>query len=156
MTGRRPELWLLLAVLAAACREAPTSEPGPAPVAKFGVFFGGQIQERQEIPFVLDSTRQTQGFRIQLPEPAPKDVEVSWEIEMPAPRVVGAGKTITKLGTATLARGGSRLDQRFEFEPGDRLGLYNVRVRLGSELVIDRAVAVYDEAARRRAAQSDD
>lgn len=147
---------LLSSMLLAACWDGPGAEKSEAPVAKFGVFFGGQIQERPEIPFVLDSTRQTQGFRVQLIQPARRDLDVSWEVEMPAPGISGRDKTITKLGKTLLRRGESRLDQRFLFEPGDPLGLYNVRVRLGDDLVIDRAFVVYDEAQRRRAAESND
>jgi hypothetical protein len=75
---------------------------------------------------------------------------------MPAPAVAGSGKTIAKLGKTVLRRGETRLDQRFVFEPGDPLGLYNVRVALGDELLIDRAVAVYDSGKRRRAIDADD
>ena len=141
------------ALLLAACWDTSSSRDARAPVVEFGVFFGGQVQERSEIPFVLDSTRQTQGFRIQLAEPAPHDVGVQWELEMPAPRVAGRGKTVAKLGEVTLRAGQSRLDQRLPFEPGDPLGLYNLRVILAGELVIDRAFEVYDRAARRRALQ---
>ncbi|MEB2311465.1 MAG: hypothetical protein OZ921_13330 [Sorangiineae bacterium] len=138
----------LAALLAIACGRA---ERAPAPLvdARLGVFFGGQVQERDEIPFELDRTRQSQGFRLDLSRVEPKAHHVRWEIERP-PGKPGA-RRVTALADADLRPEQARFDQLIAFQPGDPLGLWNVRVLLDGEIVLDRAILVYDAAARRRA-----
>jgi hypothetical protein len=154
MTWRLAGFSVALGLASCGCENRPTtSQKGPR--AEFGVFFGGQVQQRAEIPFVVDGTQQIQGFRIDLSEPATMAVAVSWEVEMPAP-LAGRDKTVAKLGRASIQQGQQRLDQKLPVEPGDPLGLYNVRVLVGDQLVIDRAFLVFDEAARRRALKEED
>jgi hypothetical protein len=134
--------------------------------AKFGVFFGGQVEERRDIPFELDPSKQTQGFRVDFGTPLARDTEVTWTIDMPAsaqatktvrtkaaPRVEAHRKSIT--GKATIRAGLSRFDQVTAFEPGDPLGLWNARVVVGGKVLIDRPFEVYDRAERTRAASTD-
>lgn len=138
----------LAALLAIACGRAERA-PTPIVEARLGVFFGGQVQERDEIPFELDRTRQSQGFRLDLSRVAPKPHHVRWEIERPPARP-GASR-VTALADAELRPEQTRFDQLIAFQPGDPLGLWNVRVLVDGEIVLDRAVVVYDAAARRRA-----
>ena len=140
---------LLMGLFVAGCAEAPRRQ-GPVASAEFGIFFGGQVQERDELPFNLDRARQSQGFRLQFHAPLAEPLPVAWELDMP-----GAGRRregrVTKTGQAAARAGLSRLDQELPFEPGDPLGTWNVRVLVDGAPVIDRPFVVYDPAARRRA-----
>ncbi len=159
-----PSIWLLAAALTAACNRSGGEDS--AGTAKFGVFFGGQIEERRDIPFELDPAKQTQGFRVDFGTPLARDAEVVWNIDMPAsaqtakttrsknaPQVEAHRKSIS--GKATIRAGLSRFDQVTPFEPGDPLGLWNARVTVGGKVLIDRPFEVYDRAERVRAASTD-
>lgn len=163
MKPRSRLLCLVLAELVSACNKtAGDDSPGSA---RFGVFFGGQIEERRDIPFELDPSKQTQGFRVDFGTPLVRDADVVWNIDMPAPaqakavRAKGAPhveahrKSIS--GKATIRAGLSRFDQITPFEPGDPLGLWNARVTVGGKVLIDRPFEVYDRAERTRAASND-
>jgi hypothetical protein len=147
------------------CRSAPPTELVKS--AKFGVFFGGQIQERRELPFELDPAKQTQGFRVEFSEPLAADTAVEFRIDTPSPSRSGKKKPArgdtaapepsAPLQAATeIARAGeTRFDHVTSFHPGDPLGLWNVRVVVRGKVVIDRAVEVYDPAARERLTPTD-
>ena len=64
----RPLGLALLGLALAAC-QAPGDPEAPGLEAKFGVFYGGQVQELDDIPLSLDSARQRQGFRLELTPP---------------------------------------------------------------------------------------
>lgn len=164
MTRERHAFWAMIACFAWACERPAAS--AIAPSAKFGVFFGGQIEERRDIPFELDPSKQTQGFRVEFPTPVAQDTDVTWTIEMPSsgaaakqsrakgvPRVEAHRKSI--VGKATIHAGLSRFDQITPFEPGDPLGLWNARVVVHGKIVVDRPFEVYDRAERARAAAPD-
>src|SRR5690606_38783979 len=72
----------LLLTLALAC--TPNSQ-SPLERAEFGVLFGGQVQERTEIPFELDTTKQALGFVITLNQPLTKPTVLHWEVSKPGP-----------------------------------------------------------------------
>jgi hypothetical protein len=131
----------------------PEKNAGSTVTAKFGVFFGGQIQERDEIPFELDPAKQTQGFRVELGAPAEQALPVQWEIARPDPG--GNSRFVTVLGDGKLPAGQRRFEHTLRFKPGDALGLWNVRVVLEDRVLIDRPFAVYDHAARRRLLEED-
>jgi hypothetical protein len=149
----------LVASLALSACDAPGALRPRALRAEFGVLYGGQVQEREELPFELDPSRQRIGFRVTL-TPAPEDaLEVRWELGRP-----GTGRRVAdshgrkarprqvQLGRAHYRSGETTFEQALAFSPGDPLGLWNIRVQLGSEVVIDRSFLVYDpvERARRR------
>jgi hypothetical protein len=160
----RVVLFAVLALLSG-CKSEPTKSFVSS--AKFGVFFGGQIEERRDIPFELDTAKQTQGFRIEFDGRLPSDSEVVWKIDMPAaaapsktarpkngkPPPEAHRKSIT--GKATIQAGLAKFDQVVPFEPGDPLGLWNARVVVGGKVVIDRPFEVYDRAERTRSASTD-
>lgn len=152
------------ATLVSGCDKAPAPELVSS--AKFGVFFGGQIEERRDIPFELDSSKQTQGFRIRFAGPLASDVEVAWTIDMPrsgaAPRLARPKAARTQephrtsiVGKATARAGLSTFDQVTAFEPGDPLGLWNARVVVRGKVVIDRPFEVYDRNEREKASAGD-
>jgi hypothetical protein len=135
-------------------------------VGEFGIFYGGQVQERDELPLELDRTRQLQGFRLRL-EPAPsRPLEVRWELGMP-----GTGRLLAdtqgrrsrarkvQLGQARWRPGEAYFEQALPFSPSDPLGLWSMRVLVEGRVVIDRPFVVYDAAERearaRRLAERD-
>jgi hypothetical protein len=58
-----------------------------------------------------------------------------------------------ELGEAQARAGQTRFDELLPFKPGDPLGIWNVRVVVDQEVVIDRRVLVYDAPERERARQ---
>jgi hypothetical protein len=151
-------------LLLLACEPARPKEPVQS--AKFGIFFGGQLQERRDVPFELDPIKQSQGFRVDFGEPLAVDTAVDWEIAVPqvgpqdkkrsrggaGPREVA--RTVTT-GTDIARAGTSRFDHVMPFRPGDPLGLWNVRVIVRGKVVVDRPVEVFDPAERKRNAPKD-
>lgn len=134
----------------AACEQGQgPASAGPIQEARLGVFFGGQLQQREEVARVFDES-QSQGFRIVFREPLRESKRVRWELQLPPKR--GSGEVVvSKLGEVTVPAGQRQVDQVFRFEPGDPLGLWNIRVLVDESLVIDRAWLVFDAAARRQA-----
>lgn len=127
----------LLAILGC---EKPTEAPKVE--AKFGVFFGGQVQERDEVPLVLDRTRQSHGIRLDFREPPERPLRVAWEIEKPqATKLEDAGKLV-EYGETRARVGEGRLEIPLVFREGDRPGPWHVRVTVGERVVIDRAFRV--------------
>jgi hypothetical protein len=150
----------LLIPALAAC-ESPVAAPRPGESFEFGILYGGQIQERDEIPLELDGSRQRQGFRLAL-SPAPDTaLEVRWELGSP-----GVGRRVAdglgrkarprkvRLGRAHFRPGEPALEQLVTFSPGDPLGLWNIRVLLGDRVIIERPFLVYDAAERARQQQA--
>lgn len=148
---RRRWRWLVVLGLFAACKPTPQS---PFERAEFGVVFGGQIQERSEVPFELDATKQTLGFVVQLREPLRTPTSLHWELSKPGP--LGAGRLADPLNRrvelfdAPVPAGQTQIQKAVNLEPGDSLGLWNIRVTLGDQLAIDRAFMVFDPATRTR------
>lgn len=147
---------VLTAALAFSCHPSARDSGGEVR-AEFGIFYGGQVQERADVSFNLDSTRQTQGFRLQLPSPPRQAVEVRWELGMPGsgPRVADsqgrrARPRKAKLGQARWHPGETIFEQALPFSPDDPLGLWSIRVLVGSRVVLDRPFLVYDPEERER------
>jgi hypothetical protein len=152
---------LALTALASGCL-APEPRRGLVERAEFGIFFGGQVQERDEIPFTLDRGKQRTGFRIEFHEPLSHPLDVSWELDMPGttrrgsdPRGRRGMGRIVKTGVAPAPAGEKRLEIELPLSPGDPLGTWNVRVVIAEQIVIDRPFLVYDAAARRRAERAE-
>lgn len=137
-----------LALLLAACTKPPAKADPLVKRAQFGIFFGGQVEERSEIPFEVDRARQIQGFRIDFGRPLRRAHEVKWEISMPGG---GASRSrITRVDESRVQPGQVRLDHPMPFKPGDPLGVWNIRVMVDRNIVIDRMFRVYDAARRKR------
>jgi len=147
--ARRGGWALALPALTLLACEASRASGDLVQQARVGVFFGGQIQQREELARVFDDT-QSQGFRIVFREPLSESKRVRWEIALPA-RSGAPEVAVSKLGEVTVPIGQREIDQVFRFEPGDPLGLWNIRVLVDDTLVIDRAWLVFDAAARRQA-----
>ena len=164
MTSRLQVLGTVAALLPG-CQEQPP--PDPVEHAAFGVLFGGQVQQLDEIPFELDRARQTLGFRLDFRDGLKQPSDVTWELDVPLPPSMSArarraqGKEAPRASDRTLRRGQAKVpagSRRFEqvlvLEPGDPLGTWNIQVRLNAESVIDRPFLLYDADARLRANDS--
>jgi hypothetical protein len=134
-----------LALLATACK---SDQPGAKLVdnAAFGVFFGGQIQDRAELALELDRGQQSIGIRVDFKAPLEREVKVGWELSKPMRAKDKKGDVgtdrVVQFGEATARIGHSRLDVPLAFRPGDPLGSWHVRVKVEGETVIDRDVQV--------------
>jgi len=139
---------LLLAL--ASCRSADEQ----APRAEFGVLFGGDVQDRTELPLELDRAKQELGLRVTFAEPVLRATRISWEIERPSElRGLDGGATRSaELGAVTLNAGERRADGAFAFRAGDRPGSWRVRISVEGKVVLDRSFEVVrgDERARTR------
>lgn len=153
---RRRGISVLALLSSFACETPPSSSASSGAHAEFGVFFGGQVQERDEIPFELDAARQKQGFRVTFDPALQERRQLSWEISRPAKRERGAlyshpDGRVTELGSSTLQPGRERIEQVLVFKPGDPLGVWNIRVVLDDVVLIDRPFSVFDEDDRKAA-----
>jgi hypothetical protein len=137
--SRRSFVVALALAAACGCRRAPDAPPVHA---RFGVFFGGQIQEREVIPLVLDRARQSIGVRLEFATPPASEARVSWELEKPR---AGKGKnlgTVVDYGEARTRPGEPVLDVLLAFRENDRPGAWHLRVALDGKNVLDRAFTV--------------
>lgn len=140
-------------VLAASllCLSGCQSKPVPGSLverAAFGVFFGGQIQDRQELPFELDVAKQSCGIRVDFREPLPREVKLSWEIARPlsekASKADASAERVTEVGEVSVRAGELRIDVPVLLRKGQALGSWHVRVKVDERAVIDRDVRVFD------------
>ena len=146
---RRALLFAAFGLLLPGCPEE-RAEDALIERAAFGVFFGGQVQERNEIPFEIDRRKQTQGLRVDFRAPLARDVPVRWEWDRPAPRGKRptASTRVTELGNGTAPKGSQRFETQLELAPGDPLGEWNVRLFVDDRLVLDQRFLVFSEASR--------
>ncbi|HEX6276148.1 MAG TPA: hypothetical protein VFZ53_24070 [Polyangiaceae bacterium] len=142
-----------LAALALVACEKPAD--APALDAKFGVFFGGQVQEREQLPLVLDRTRQSHGIRLDFREPPAQPLRVAWEIEKPASaKLEDAGKLV-EYGETRTRPGEERLEIPLAFRQNDRPGDWRVRVTVAERVVLDRPFRVVPPGPPPRSATDD-
>lgn len=128
---------LLTALAALGCDRGPH---GIVEQAKFGVFFGGQVQELKEIAKELDPGRQQHGFRLTFRAPLPRDVPVAWELSLPA--TDKGGPRAALVGQASAKAGQSLLEVPLSFRPSDPLGSWHAKVSADGQVVIDRDFTV--------------
>jgi hypothetical protein len=135
-------------------------------VAEFGVYFGGQIQERRDIPFELNGTKQTHGFRVLFADAPAETHEITWQLSPPRfikPKVSKNKRSEVAPsaapstppppasdlnGSALLQPGQRELSRTWTFKPGDPLGVWNVRITVDRRVLVDRPFLVYDAHAR--------
>jgi len=145
--GLSAALALALAFGLAACRSEP-----PQARAEFGVLFGGDIQDREQLVLEPDSTKQELGVRVTFREPVARPTRVTWEIERPSEvRGLDGGATrAAELGRVTLGAGERRADGKFAFRAGDPTGNWRVRVLVDGKPVLDRGFVVVPPEGRAR------
>jgi hypothetical protein len=110
--------------------------------ARFGVLFGGQIQEREEIPLVLDRSRLSLVVRIEWAEPPQTAERVHWELAQPANPKDADGGSLVAYGDARARPGEPTLDVPLAFKPGDKPGPWRVRVEVEGRPVLERPFRV--------------
>ena len=139
--------WVIATALL--CCNEKTPVPQTRIVTEFGIFFGGQVQQREKISFETDRSQQTTGFRITLPSPATLEHRVEWQLDMPgytrgAPDTrgrIGNGR-IVRLGESRMRPGERTFDQVLELQSNDPLGTWNIRVLLDGSIILDRPFLV--------------
>lgn len=136
-------------LLALACERRA---PSPVKEAKFGVFFGGQVQELKEIQKELDPGRQQHGFRLTFRAPLEHELPVAWELSLPA--TDKAGPRAALVGEATAKLGQSVLELPMTFRTSDPLGAWHAKLTAGGEVVVDRDFMVVAAPAQRVAPKS--
>ena len=141
VTARRVLLHLALAPLALAlgCERPETAPPVRA---EFGVFYGGQVQDREEIPLDLDRTRQMHGIRLEWAEPTKKPARVAWEIQKPGTGKDADAGGLVEYGEVKTRTGEQSLSLPLSFRPGDPLGTWRVKVKVDDKVVLERSVRV--------------
>jgi hypothetical protein len=136
----RLALLVVAAFAASACHGTP---PAPPVHARFGVFFGGQVQEREEIPLIVDRARQSIGIRLEFDSVPTAPERVTWELEKPRAGKAGASLgSVVDYGEARTRAGEPVLDVPLAFREGDRPGAWHVRVALDGKNVLDRPFKV--------------
>lgn len=145
--GARLALAIALGLALVGC--PAKSDPDPlVQRAAFGVFFGGQIQDRKELPFELDPAKQSCGIRIDFRAPLSHAALVGWEIARPissrAAKSDAGSEQVVEVGNASARIGESRLDVPISLRQGQVLGTWHVRVKVDTRVVIDRDVLVFD------------
>jgi hypothetical protein len=116
-------------------------EKAPGVRARFGVFFGGDVQERDELPLIFDRSRQTYGIRLDFDEAPSSPLRVAWEIEKPGTGRDGGGGLVD-YGEVKTREGARTLDIPLSFRAGDKPGAWRVRVTLENKSVIERSFRV--------------
>lgn len=145
-------LALLVALCLLGCKAKPERDP-LVERASFGVFFGGQIQDRKELAFELDSAKQSCGIRVDFREPLTHPAKVSWEIARPLRDKTGkvevGADRVTEVGEVAARVGEQRLDVPVLLRQGQVLGSWHVHVKVDERTVIERDVLVFDPRERR-------
>jgi hypothetical protein len=130
-------LCLLFALGSLSCNPPPAERHARG---AFGVFFGGQVQERSEIQ--VSTTRlPTVGFRIEFLESRPGGHELRYEIIRPGP----SSRRQSELGHAHVAPDRHFFDHRIELGPEVTYGTWNVRVTCDGFAVVDRPLVIQPE-----------
>ena len=145
MSWARSRWVLCTALLCALSCKADARGTDLVDKARFGVFFGGQVQDRSELALELDRGKQSIGIRVDFKEPLEREVLVRWELSMPAhgrSKKADGGDRVVQFGEATARKGQSRLDLPLAFRPGDRTGTWHVRVEVAGSTVLDRDLSV--------------
>ena len=135
-------VWRLCAAFAPFVFGCENRSEAPSVEAKFGVFFGGQVQEREELPLVLDRTRQSHGIRLDFRDPPARPLRVTWEVEKPAGAKNEDGGKVVDYGETRTRVGEERLEIPLAFRASDRPGAWRVRVSVAERVVLDRAFEV--------------
>lgn len=140
---------LLAAILSIGCDPAegssdrPGTEQGSVGVSgQLGVFYGGQVQELRRVPWPAEGKRPQLGFRLRFEGATPHPASLRWEVDMPS-RSAPAGR-VQRVSETLVPSGQTVVEQSLDVPPNAELGVWNVRVLVGQQLVIDRALHLYE------------
>lgn len=143
---RAGPLGLSLGLLVTACQKQPV----PPPRGQFGVLYGGQIQERDEIPLELDRTKIALGFRVDFAAPLSKPAALHWELTKRIRDSKGKVLTVVELGDAAARVGADRFEENVLLSPTDAPGAWALTVNVDGARVIDRKFSLLAPGARAR------
>lgn len=158
--------WMISAVLVLGC-ERVDPQPHDLQRAQFGVFFGGEVQELQQIALEPDQARQTIGIRLVFRTPPDPPLKVRWELARPrksaAPPKTDAGAadaapptapkpkdSLVEFGDATTRVGQTVLDIPLVLRPSDPLGDWSVRAEIEGQEILNRPFRVVKPTPRKR------
>jgi hypothetical protein len=133
----------LLVSSSCACDGNPALPPSEVTSAQFGLFFGGQVQQRLELPKPLSHSQSGQGVRLEFRRRLSQPTQVTWHLNHPTarngPRGPCNAPRATRSASFMVPAGSDRFEQALAFEPTDPPGTYSLRVLVGDELVLDRS-----------------
>ncbi len=143
MSARRRPLHALLAaagLLALACRASGPSQDIER--VEFGVLFGGDVQDREEIPLELDSARQELGVRVTFRAPLSAPRLVRWELERPTALKAADGGVAyaAEIGQIQARRGERRAEAKVRLRANDLPGIWRIHVDVDGKRALDRSV----------------
>jgi hypothetical protein len=117
--------------------------------AKFGVFFGSQIQQRKDIALVTSQLKQRHGFRLDFSPKLTRSTTVEWELDFPTKRAGTYGPSnsprASRKSQVNLPSGTDQFEQILDFLPTDVEGTWNIRIRVDRDVVLDKAFRVVKE-----------
>ncbi len=134
--------WLSLGAIVFGCAVGCHRASSERVTARFGVFFGGQLQEREELPLIVDRARLPIGVRLHWSEAPTSPEHVHWELEQPVSAKDADAGRLVAFGDARARPGESDLDVPLSFRPNDHTGAWRVRVSVEGRLVHERAFRV--------------
>jgi ABC-type phosphate/phosphonate transport system substrate-binding protein len=141
-------LWLSVIVMCACQLPSRASHSEPTR-AKFGVFFGSQLQQRKDIALVTSQLKQRHGFRLDFSPKRARATTVEWELDFPTKPTGTYGPSnsprATRKSQATLPSGTDQFEQILEFLPTDVIGTWNIRIRVDKNVVLDKSFRVVKE-----------
>jgi hypothetical protein len=136
------------ATLLAGCRNSNV-DPEVERV-EFGVPFGGDIQDRTQIP--LDLEGRELALKVTFRAPLTRERSLSWELERPTNSRASDGGMLfsAELGEARVLRGERSAEAKFSLRRGDLPGPWRIRVRLEGRTLLERRFEVTEPAAREK------
>ena len=162
--------WQLLFALGLALGcERVDPQPHDLQRAQFGVFFGGEVQELQNIPLEPDRARQTIGLRLVFKTAPEPPLKVHWELARPrkssqepkkrdagaadaeAPVAPKPSESLVEFGDALTRPGETVLDIPLELRPGDPFGDWSIKAEIQGQQVLNRPFRVVKPQPRKAA-----
>lgn len=115
-------------------------QAGDRTEVEIGVFYGGQIQLLSLVE--IDRTMPPKiGFRVQLPRERDEVTVIHYEVVSVGP----AGRRTTRKNQFEMGPGKRRVDQVIDVPDDARLGIWNIRVTDGREILADRALFLVEQ-----------
>jgi hypothetical protein len=140
-------LALLASTMLSACRDSKAD--ADIERVEFGVLFGGDIQDREELPLELDPAEQELGVRVAFRAPLTAPRLVSWELERPTTAKAPSGTAYAaELGQIRAAPGERRAEAKVHLRSNDLPGVWRIHVKVDGRAVLDRSVRVTPRAKR--------
>lgn len=135
-------LFSLASLLCVTACDNWVTQKAPEIKVEVGVFFGGQLQKRNQWPLILDTTRQTQGFRVTLRNPLPSEAPLAWEVTRPRLDSKHRLQQTASQYQASLPAGTTSSDQLISFDEADRPGTWRLKITLRNQPIFSGPLEV--------------